>query len=321
MARVRYRELHCKSVMNRVHGMPFKWSINPYRGCVHGCHYCYARGTHTYLDLDVDEDFSGIVFAKVNAPDVLRAELRRPSWRRESVSIGSATDPYQPAEGRFQLTNRILRVLHEYHNPVSIVTKGTLILRDRDLLAAMATGAGCTVCFSVPTVDTAIWRATEPGTAPPLQRLNVMARLAAAGSTSACWRRRLFQALRGRPSSLRRRCAPLPSTAPGSYGPTSSILANSSATITCASWTMNTRVSCPCIPVCTRKIPASAGRERVGEARSGTQGGVWVGRSTPASTPAGTAQACLRALSEPCRSHLAWNHFNAPVIDVFAGIA
>lgn len=202
MARVRYRELHCKSVMNRVHGMPFKWSINPYRGCVHGCHYCYARGTHTYLDLDVDEDFSGIVFAKVNAPDVLRAELRRPSWRRESVSIGSATDPYQPAEGRFQLTNRILRVLHEYHNPVSIVTKGTLILRDRDLLAAMATGAGCTVCFSVPTVDTAIWRATEPGTAPPLQRLNVMARLAAAGIHVGVLAAPIIPGLTGTPEQL-----------------------------------------------------------------------------------------------------------------------
>jgi DNA repair photolyase len=181
MALVRYRELQCKSVINRVHGMPFKWSINPYRGCAHSCHYCYARGTHTYLDLGVGDDFSGIIFAKVNAAEVLRVELARRSWRRECISIGSATDPYQPAEGRFKITQGILRVLHEHHNPVSIVTKGTLILRDRELLAAMAERAGCTVCFSVPTVDSAIWQASEPGTAPPLQRLRVMKLLAAAG--------------------------------------------------------------------------------------------------------------------------------------------
>ncbi|MDB5076418.1 MAG: Radical domain protein, partial [Chloroflexi bacterium] len=180
MARVEYRELQCKSVLNRVHGMPFKWSINPYRGCAHSCHYCYARGTHTYLDLGTGDDFSGIIFAKVNAPQVLRAELRRPSWRQEAVSIGSATDPYQPAEGHFRITRSILEALYDHANPTSIVTKGTLVLRDRDLLAALNLRAGCTVCFSVPTIDTAIWRASEPGTAPPAKRLWVMEQLAAA---------------------------------------------------------------------------------------------------------------------------------------------
>jgi DNA repair photolyase len=173
--------MQCKSVLNRVRGMPFPWSINPYRGCVHSCHYCYARGTHTYLDLNTGDDFSGIIFAKVNAPQVLRSELSRPSWRREKVSVGSATDPYQPAEGRFRLTRALLEALHEHYTPAGIVTKGTLILRDRDLLAAMAGRAGCTVCISIPTVDPAVWRATEPGTPPPAKRLHVLEQLTAAG--------------------------------------------------------------------------------------------------------------------------------------------
>jgi DNA repair photolyase len=181
MAGVVYRELPCKSVLNRVHGMPFRWSINPYRGCAHSCHYCFARKTHTYLDLDAGDDFSGIIFAKVDAPRVLRCELSRPCWRHEEVALGSATDPYQPAEGRFRITRGILEALFDYYTPVTIVTKGTLILRDRDLLAALAARAGCTVCLSVPTVDRAIWRATEPGTAPPMQRLRAMEQLAAAG--------------------------------------------------------------------------------------------------------------------------------------------
>jgi DNA repair photolyase len=181
VARVEYREMQCKSVLNRVRGMPFPWSINPYRGCVHSCHYCYARGTHTYLDLNIGDDFSGIIFAKINAPQVLHGELSRPSWRHEKVSIGTATDPYQPAEGRFRLTRAILEVLDNHHTPVSIVTKGPLIVRDRDLLAAMAKRAGCTVCLSIPTVDRTIWRATEPGTAPPAQRLRVLEQLSAAG--------------------------------------------------------------------------------------------------------------------------------------------
>jgi DNA repair photolyase len=181
MGRVEYRELQCKSVLNRVRGMRFRWSINPYRGCAHSCHYCFARKTHTYLDLDADDSFSDIIFVKANAPQVLRAELRRPSWQREEVSLGSATDPYQPAEGRFRITRGILEALHDYHTPVTIVTKGTLILRDRDLLTALAGRAGCTVCVSVPTVDEAVWRATEPGTAPPMKRLWVMEQLVDAG--------------------------------------------------------------------------------------------------------------------------------------------
>jgi DNA repair photolyase len=181
LARVEYREIVSKRIINRVYGMPFKWSINPYRGCVHGCHYCYARGTHTYLDLNGDDDFSGIIFAKVNAPDLLRHELRLPAWHRETISIGTATDPYQPAEARFRITRRLLEAIDDFRNPVSLVTKGTLVIRDTDLLADIERRAGCVVCFSIPTVDRSIWRASEPGTAPPSKRLQAMATLAAAG--------------------------------------------------------------------------------------------------------------------------------------------
>jgi DNA repair photolyase len=182
MAHVEYRELICKSVLNRVPpGRPYQWTLNPYRGCAHGCHYCYARGTHTYLGLGAGRDFSTVVFAKTNAPEVLYRELRRPGWQRERISIGSATDPYQPAEGRFRITRRLLEVLADYSNPTSIVTKGTLIVRDADVLADIERRASCTVCFSVATVDRAIWRATEPGTASPDQRLRAMERLAGAG--------------------------------------------------------------------------------------------------------------------------------------------
>jgi DNA repair photolyase len=202
MGRVEYREVQCKSVLNRVHGMPFKWSINPYRGCVHSCHYCYARGTHTYLDLGTGDDFSGIIFAKINAPQVLRAELHRPSWRREAVSIGSATDPYQPAEGRFRITRGLLEALCDHANPASIVTKGTLVLRDRDLLALLGERAGCSVYFSIPTVDTSIWRASEPGTAPPAKRLAVMEQLAAAGVHVGVLAAPILPGLTGTPERL-----------------------------------------------------------------------------------------------------------------------
>jgi DNA repair photolyase len=202
MGRVEYRELQCKSLLNRVHGMPFRWSINPYRGCAHSCHYCFARKTHTFLDLDGDDAFSGIIFAKVNGPQVLRAELRRPSWRREEVSVGSATDPYQPAEGRFRITRGILEALHDHWTPATIVTKGTLILRDRDLLAALAARAGCTVCVSVPTVDEAVWRASEPGTAPPAKRLWVLEQLVAAGVHAGVLAAPILPGLSGTPERL-----------------------------------------------------------------------------------------------------------------------
>ena len=181
MAGAEYREIACKSALNRVQGMAFGWSLNPYRGCVHGCHYCFARSTHTYLELGAGADFSGIIFVKTNLPEVLAGELGRRGWRRELVAVGTATDPYQKVEGRYRLTRQSLEQFVRFRTPVSIVTKGTLIVRDVDVLQELGRCAGATVCFSIPTVDREVWRRTEPGTAPPSQRLRVMEQLVSAG--------------------------------------------------------------------------------------------------------------------------------------------
>lgn len=181
MPRPIVNEVTCKSALNRVHGMPFRWSLNPYRGCAHACHYCYARATHAYLGLDAGEAFSSILMAKMNFAEILRLELSARSWKRESVSLGTATDPYQPVEGTYRLSRGALQALHDFRTPVSIVSKSTMVWRDLDLLQAMTLGAGVTVCVSMPTVDKAAWRLTEPGTPPPAQRLRVLERLVAAG--------------------------------------------------------------------------------------------------------------------------------------------
>src|SRR5687768_16597014 len=135
MERVQYIETTCKAALNRVRGMVFNWSLNPYRGCVHGCHYCYARATHAYYGMNAGADFETKIVVKTNFPDALRAELRRPSWRRERVAVGTATDAYQPCEGKYRLTRRVLEALLDHRTPVSIVTKSTLIVRDLDLLS------------------------------------------------------------------------------------------------------------------------------------------------------------------------------------------
>src|SRR4051794_39832062 len=181
MARAEYRETLCKSALNQVSGMPFRWSLNPYRGCVHGCHYCYARASHTYLGMNADDDFETKIVVKSNMPEVLRQELRRRSWTRERVAIGTATDAYQPCEGRYRLTRHCLEALRDHDTPVSIVTKSTLILRDLDLLAELAQGPGATVYFTITTVDDGLWRLIEPGTPPPLKRLKVLRRLSSEG--------------------------------------------------------------------------------------------------------------------------------------------
>ena len=178
---VRYEEVECKSVINRVQGMAFKWSINPYKGCVHGCHYCYARRYHAFIDLNPSEDFTGVILVRANAPDVLRGELARRSWKRETVAVGTATDPYQPIEGRYRITRGILEALRDYRTPVSIVTKGTMIVRDLDVLVELAGRAGASVAMSISTLDRDTWRRLEPGTAPPWQRLRAVQRLSEAG--------------------------------------------------------------------------------------------------------------------------------------------
>jgi DNA repair photolyase len=161
--------------------MAFAWSINPYKGCVHGCHYCFARRYHSFIDLDVGDDFTGIILVRVNAPEVLRRELAKRSWKREMVALGTATDPYQPIEGKYRLTRGILEALRDFRTPVSIITKGSMVVRDIDVLADLQQRAGCTVSFSTTTLDEDTWRRLEPGTPPPLQRLRAMQRLAEAG--------------------------------------------------------------------------------------------------------------------------------------------
>lgn len=178
---VEYREIECKSALNRVRGMPFGWSLNPYRGCAHGCHYCFARPTHRFFELGVGDDFTGIIYVKRNLAPVLAGELSRPGWRRDPVAVGTATDPYQPAEGRYRLTRAALEQFARFRNPVSLLTKNPLIVRDLDVLQEVDARASFSVAFSIPTVDRDIWRRTEPGTAPPMQRLAAMRRLIDAG--------------------------------------------------------------------------------------------------------------------------------------------
>jgi DNA repair photolyase len=177
----RYQPIRVKSALARAHGMPFKWALNPYRGCTHACEYCYARKYQAHLELGAGDDFSTLIFVKENLPEVLKRELARPGWSREHVAVGTATDPYQPIEGRTTITRRCLEVLHASGTPFSIVTKGPMVVRDVDLLSQAARGAGCQVFLSVPTVDERAWASLEPGTAPPAQRLRAVRTLSDAG--------------------------------------------------------------------------------------------------------------------------------------------
>jgi DNA repair photolyase len=177
----RYQEVTCRSALNAVKGMPFRWTLNPYRGCTHACHYCFARRYQTQFALGPDDEFSSVIFVKLNFADVLRRELEKPSWTRELVALGTATDPYQPIEGHYKLTRRSLEALLAARTPVGLVTKGPMVVRDADLLADLGRSARCTVHISVPTVDEDAWAALEPGTAHPLQRLRAVRALRQAG--------------------------------------------------------------------------------------------------------------------------------------------
>src|SRR5579864_209163 len=174
-------ETEVKTVLNRVTGMPFRWSINPYRGCSHACPFCYARRTHWFIEEDGVNQWSSKIFVKVNAPDVLRRELNRPSWKREEVAVGTATDPYQAIESQYRLTRAILEALRDFRTPVGIITRSPLILRDIDLLTAMARLADVRVCISVATTDAGLARQIEPTVASPARRLSAVHALASSG--------------------------------------------------------------------------------------------------------------------------------------------
>ena len=177
----RFYEVRSKSVLNRVperSQMPFRWTINPYRGCSHACAFCFARPTHVYLGLGAGRDFEKEIVVKVNAPEVLRRELRRPSWKHEHVALGTNTDPYQWVEGRYMLMPGIWEALAESATPASILTKSPLLLRDLELMKRVP---GIRANLSVPTLDEKAWRSTEPHTPHPRKRLEAVAELNAAG--------------------------------------------------------------------------------------------------------------------------------------------
>jgi DNA repair photolyase len=180
----RFYEVRARSVLNRVpkqSRMPFRWTINPYRGCSHACNFCFARPTHRYLGFDAGRDFEREIVVKVNAPEVLRSELARPSWKREHVALGTNTDPYQWVEGRYKLMRGIWEALRDAANPCSVLTKSPLLLRDLDLMLQIAQRVSFTACLSIPTLDEKAWRATEPHTPNPRARLEAVAELNRAG--------------------------------------------------------------------------------------------------------------------------------------------
>jgi DNA repair photolyase len=178
---VEYREEPCRSALNRVKGMGFQWSLNPYMGCAHRCTFCYVRAFELRADRPADERYGRSIRVKINVAQVLRKELARPSWTGETVAIGAATDPYQPAEGRYRLTRGCLEALRDAANPFNLITRSPMIVRDVDVLVEAATRAEVGVVFSVPTLDDEVWRRTEPGTPPPRRRLEALRRLVGAG--------------------------------------------------------------------------------------------------------------------------------------------
>jgi DNA repair photolyase len=200
--KIEYREEPCRSALNAVKGMPFKWSLNPYMGCVHRCTFCYVRAFELRADRPFDDRYGRSIRVKINVADVLRRELARPSWLGEGVAIGAATDPYQPAEGHYRLTRRCLEALRDAHNGFSIITRNPMIVRDLDVLVEAAVRAEVSVNFSVPTLDEEVWRKTEPGTPPPQRRLDAVKRLVDAGVKAGVGMAPILPGISDRPEQL-----------------------------------------------------------------------------------------------------------------------
>lgn len=200
--RAEYREEACRSALNRVRGMGFDWSLNPYTGCVHRCTFCYVRAFELRADRPSDDRYGRSIRVKVNVAEVLAREVARASWSREHVVIGAATDPYQPAEGRYRLTRSCIEVLSRASSPFGIITRGPLIVRDVDVLQEAARRTDVSVTFSVPTLDTDVWRKTEPGTAPPRQRLRALNRLVDAGIRASVGMAPILPGISDRPEQL-----------------------------------------------------------------------------------------------------------------------
>jgi DNA repair photolyase len=179
----RFYEVHAKSALNRVAGSqtPFHWTVNPYRGCTHSCSYCYARPTHEYLGFDAGDGFDQEIVVKVNVAERLRAELSKRSWKGEWVALGTNTDPYQWAEGHYELMRGIWEALRDHRNEASVVTKSPLLLRDLDLMLELSERAPFTAYLSIPTMDQEAWRLTEPRSPNPKARLDALRKLTEAG--------------------------------------------------------------------------------------------------------------------------------------------
>ena len=203
MERVEYREEPCRSALNRVQGMPFKWSLNPYMGCVHRCTFCYVRHFEHRSERPSDDRYGTSIRVKTNVADVLRKELARASWQHEHIAIGAATDPYQPAEGRYKLTRACLETLRDASNSFSIITRGPMIVRDLDVLVEAAQRASVSVTFSVPTVDEEVWKRTEPSTAHPRQRLKAVKSLVDAGVNARVGMAPILPGISDSPEQLR----------------------------------------------------------------------------------------------------------------------
>jgi DNA repair photolyase len=199
---VEYREEPCRSALNRVKGMGFHWSLNPYMGCAHRCTFCYVRAFELRADRPFDDRYGRSIRIKVNVAEVLRRELARPSWQGETVAIGAATDPYQPAEGRYKLTRGCLEALRDAPNPFSLITRNPMIVRDLDVLVEAARRAELGVVFSVPTLDEEVWRRTEPGTPPPKRRLEAVKQLVDAGIKAGVGMAPILPGISDRPEQL-----------------------------------------------------------------------------------------------------------------------
>ncbi|WP_327707879.1 Rv2578c family radical SAM protein [Streptomyces sp. NBC_00464] len=203
---ITFHEIRARSIVNRVPGasrMPFEWTVNPYRGCSHACVYCFARKTHSYLDLDTGLGFDSQIVVKINAPELVRRELASRRWHGAHIAMGTNVDCYQRAEGRYRLMPGILTALRDHANPFSILTKGTLILRDLELLRQAAEVTEVGVSVSVGFVDPELWRTVEPGTPSPERRLDVVRTLSEHGIGCGVLMAPVIPYLGDRPDQLR----------------------------------------------------------------------------------------------------------------------
>jgi DNA repair photolyase len=203
--KTRFYEVRARSILNRVpeqSRMPFRWTINPYRGCSHGCQFCFARPTHTYLGFNAGRDFEHEIVVKVNAPELLRVELAKRSWKGEHVALGTNTDPYQWVEGRYRLMEGIWEALRDAANPCSVLTKSPLLLRDLKLMLEIAERTSFTACLSIPTLDQKVWRETEPHTPNPRARLEAVAELNRAGIATGVLIAPLMPGINDSPSQI-----------------------------------------------------------------------------------------------------------------------